>query len=777
MIAGGHADKSGVVFVGDHVIKIGAINVESMTLEEVVTVISQTKRPNIMVVTSEHSVKLVDKHKGAIEEAGSTGEKGFVSQLDLTFGFVNKLVAEGEGSLSDQDLGKDHELKQVVSRNSLLDNDDEEEDSEEEVSFKSPSKGQDDVATDVDVDTDKAKDEEAETAAVSEANNVDKEPESNPVDTNTSAADDIGFLSVYASHRTNNYDTSDTDIRHQRTSLLKRSALFNQHFRSALHGSLLECVLDPRKYSFLEHFFKNYQSKKQIDAKAKSGAAKEAKLVDDDDVTSAINQRRLLELYVELCKFHDAMMVCSESEREKLLGYARDISTRFLEDSDQGSNRNCLSERVSQVALGGMEKVQAVRFALNDEDSFFEEDNGDGFESIRSSLGAFLSTQEAFLSFLISNECASMRAYLRGCSPFLQIEPHMFLKPPIAEEEDASTHNLLLHAIFHLVCMKENDEDEEQGNFIRNDALRFNTGKRNLGASSLLGCSTFIMRKLHKSIEAVGEGLIEDGMMGNSNNLPLYLSFVDQMQFFWEVYVAPAGGALSSLMLSQDAQNALDNVRRLLVSSVDEILAKEESKEEPMTTNVDMARALSSGEMSTCIVSLAEALLREYTLKIYPDFQRFIFFEWACKESKEHRFDTKACSNTSYVVKSAYNGMSNGFLNRALRQIEFPHGMSLHRPPPSIDISPTLKPPAGSDTSSDCLHNGDVALVFGSDTDDEDEIRRFSCVSLQPETSGPRKVILPEDVPPIFESYASVPPFNERPFQGMLKNEKNNRIR
>ena len=67
MIAGGHADKSGVVFVGDHVIKIGAVNVESMTLEEVVTVISQTKRPNIMVVTSEHSVKLVDKQKAESE--------------------------------------------------------------------------------------------------------------------------------------------------------------------------------------------------------------------------------------------------------------------------------------------------------------------------------------------------------------------------------------------------------------------------------------------------------------------------------------------------------------------------------------------------------------------------------------------------------------------------------------------------------------------------------------------------------------------------------------
>ena len=119
--------------------------------------------------------------------------------------------------------------------------------------------------------------------------------------------------------------------------------------------------------------------------------------------------------------------------------------------------------------------------------------------------------------------------------------------------------------------------------------------------------------------------------------------------------------------------------------------------------------------------------------------------------------------------------MSKGFLNRLLRQMELPHGLSLHRRGPSmlkeeVDV-------ASSTNTNKCLHNGDVALVFGS-AGDEASIQRFSCVSLQPETDGPRtEVLLPEDIPPVFESYADVPPFHERPFQSMLQDAKNDRMR
>ena len=113
--------------------------------------------------------------------------------------------------------------------------------------------------------------------------------------------------------------------------------------------------------------------------------------------------------------------------------------------------------------------------------------------------------------------------------------------------------------------------------------------------------------------------------------------------------------------------------------------------------------------------------------------------------------------------------------------MEFPEGISLHRPGPGTLFLPkeNIATPTTSDTS-DCLHNGDVALVFGSDAGEEAAIERFSCVSLQPANTvdGPRKkVLLPEDIPPMFESYAEVPPFHERPFQGILQDVNSNRVR
>ncbi|KAL3763104.1 hypothetical protein ACHAWU_004990, partial [Discostella pseudostelligera] len=163
---------------------------------------------------------------------------------------------------------------------------------------------------------------------------------------------------------------------------------------------------------------------------------------------------------------------------------------------------------------------------------------------------------------------------------------------------------------------------------------------------------------------------------------------------------------------------------------------------------------------------LAEALLREYTLKIYPNFQRHIFHEWACKEAQI------SYTGKEHLVSSEFKGLSRGCLNRFFRQMEFPHGISLHRRPihgtPSQRDDGGTSSPALDDTSF--LHGGDAALIFGSEIGDKVPIRRFSCVSLLPEEYGPREnVILPDDIPPIFESYAEVPPFHERPFQGILQ--------
>jgi hypothetical protein len=817
-VPGGHAERSGVVFVGDHVVKIGAVNVESMTLDEVVTVIAESKRPNIMVLTSEHEVEVVDKAEGGrncvendINEHGEGGttskKKCFVSPLDMMFGFINKLTAEGElesefqAPVAIPQMGYD--LKHTMSGTSLLDNDEDENslvsddaaDSEEEVSFNSPRKEKGASSECVNVTSDvpaisnhknsdgsyfmsltsKPGSEDVKFSYLNSNNKPDVRSETITAQSNPISID-IESLSAYAAHRTNTHDPCDTEIQYKRASLLKRVALFSPDVRIALSRSLAECVLDPRRYSFLEYYFRHYRAKKELDELINVGQKANVKN-DQDDVASSTNQMRLLELYLELCKFRDATTLCSVFEREKLLKYARLIAGRFLLE-DYGaistSNEKCLPEYIAHLALGGMEKVQAVRFALRDEDEFFEcnPDGGDGFHSIRLSLEAFLSTQESFLSFLVSNDCARMRAYLRGSSSFVRIKPRKLLK--IDEGiDDLSYHNFLLCAILHLVCMKKSKDDGKGnvGDFIINDALLLNSGKRTLGAASLLGCAFFIMRSLRKKIEAVVEGLIEDSMTGTSNNLSLYLALIKDVTFFWDVYIAPAGGALSLLALSPDSQDALDVVRRVLVSSVDGVAAQKTNSDD-VTANVAMAKILSSVDVSSSVNTLAEALFREYTLEIYPNFQRFIFHEWACKEARRTFLDAIEHSNADYeyLVSIELKGLNKGWLNRFFRQMEFPDGISLHRRSSPGKLSPiedniTFLSSADAQNRRHC---GDVALVFGSESFDEAAIRRFSCVSLHDDPPQ-KNVLLPEDVPPIFECYAEVPSFHERPFQGTLK--------
>lgn len=691
-----------------------------------------------MVVTAVHDIEVVSV---------SDEERRFTSSLDLVYGYVNKIATEGVAS--------------VTHTESLLDDSD--DNIEEQVLFDSDTTQEDGVA---EKDA-KPKDNEAEnradtvpveTVTVAGSNNV-----------GGSKDDVIDTLMFYASRRTNGHSL-------QKLPMLERAALTNSEFRVALRRSLVECCSDPRRSKFLKCFFDKYESRKEIEGKKKKEKRFQSfnalrRDANDKDVTSSNIQQQLLELYLQLLQFHDATLICSESDRERLLTRAKQISNRFLAFHSESSS--ALPEFVADVALGGVEEVLSVRRAIEDEDDFFDGEDGDGFSSIRSSLEAFLSLQESYLSFLISDVCTKMRAYLRGSAPFIHVDPMVFLSPSAGT--DAPSQNFLLHAILHLVCMKENDDGIDI-DCTKNDAIMLNKGNRNMGAVSLLSCGMFIARSLQKSSQLVVEGLIEDGMTGKMSNGQLYYKLMEDFQYLWDVFIAPAGGSLSTLNLSEDVHDSLNSVRRLLVTKVS-------TKNEPSeVSTMSIARALTSVELTSSMHSLREALFREYTLNVYPIFKRHIFHEWACQEAKQYRFD-KHASSDKYLMSSSYNGMAKGSVKRFLRQVELPTGVSLHRPSPKIITS------GGDHIKAHKSHQASsVAIVFGTDVptdassatglsefEGNKSVQRFAAVSLQ---SGepPQHGLVPNSIPPVFESYAVVPPFHDRPFLGTLRDEKNHRL-
>ena len=683
LIEGGHAERSGVVRVGDHIVKVGSVDVSNATLEEVVEAISESKRPNIMILTSDHFVDSVP------DDDSSQGPKYFTSALDLVYGVTNKL-AEGK----DLEALDSYAFKQSNSIGSLLDGDEEGQSEEDD----EPPLSSDGSENDKDTEEDHTEySRQSTNASISSAS---VEPISSL---------DFNLLSAYASKPTNSLQVNSYKL----TTSMKRNALFNSEFRLALRLSFDECISDPRKCSYLHHHFKNFSPQDE------PGHIETLK----DDVASPKNQLKLLNIYVELCRFSDAAAVCSESGNESLLDYAKQIAAAFLE-GDSGTIPEC----VSSAAFGGTEQLQAVKLALKDEDIFFT-GHTNAFDSLRSSLGSFLSSQEAYLSFLISDSCARMRAYLRDCThPFIAIRPCHFLKQVSAD--DAMSHSYLLCAMFHLLCMKETDDFQEEINFVKNDAMLLSSGDRNTGATSILSCSLFIQRNLQPSCKAVTDMLIEDGMTGGESNSEVFLEHLRSFEDFWTIYLVPAGGSLSTLTLSERAQSALDGVRRQLVTAVDSVGPTDEQR-----ATVELARALSSVDTVSAISALRDALAIEYALELYPNFKRHIFHEWCCQES----FCTDAIHPVIGSLRTrSFSQIHSGWSNRLLRNIDLPKGISIHRHGPRSQCLDEAESVSGSQAS----HVGDVAVVFGANGD---TLRRLSSAALK---SGSEPGLLPEFIPP-----------------------------
>jgi hypothetical protein len=303
------------------------------------------------------------------------------------------------------------------------------------------------------------------------------------------------------------------------------------------------------------------------------------------------------------------------------------------------------------------------------------------------------------------------------------------------------------------------------------------------------------MRTLNHSLQQAMEGLVEDEMTGSRNNLPLYMTLADNVKFLWENFVSPVSGALALLNLSDDTKSALDSVRCLLPPTLEELCTQC-----GCAPTVSFAKLLTSVEFSSALQVLCDSLIRDYCQNTYPNFRRHIFHEWALAEADLDPFDSIdfSCNTNEYLVARVFNGISRGCSKKVLRQIELPHGLSLHLPA-SKQFVPVRDDSCGISMSN--LHNADVAIVFATQGEQDDgdaspksaksdssaesttinsSFQRLSCVSLQQEVHDmppPSPCLTPADIPDTFEEYMLSPPFCERPFQGMLRQNENNRMR
>ena len=757
LVPGGHAERSGVVFVGDRVVKIGDVDVREWTLEEVVKGIAAAERPSVLILSGEAEVRT---------NVDPEGKRVFASPLDLAFGLINRVVMEGVD-------GKDHKMS-----SSLLDN--EEEDGEEVLFGCESPKNESNQFNDLQNSQNKKE-------SVTE-NKIDPDLTKGASSSDAPTQEEFDKLLTYASQPTNNHDEF-------QPTLLARAAFLNPLFRNTLHSAFKECCDDPRKANFLVHFFSEYKTRKEeAKAKEKAGAAKAGTNInreEENNAASSANQRKLLDIYLDLVRFRSEATVGST---KRLLDRAWGIAAKFIpEANDDILTEPTVSEYVAYISCGGTEHLQSLKRALTDEDEFFEDESKDGFYQCRENLGMYLSMQEHFLAFLVSDDCARMRAYLSGTSPFMCVEPSVFLDT----SHDAMSTDFLLFAILHLICMNEGNEDvessDEYGNFIKMDTMILNqrSGKRIAGASSILACPIYILRTLNISIRQAAEGLVEDDMMGSRNNDMMYKKLAHHIHILWENFVSPVSGALAICNLSNDAQDALESIRMLLASLLG-ILTSQGSVDEIYSTP-SMAKSFTTENFTTALQNLCDSLIQHYCHTAFPNFQRHIFYEWGLSEALSNHL--KPIDNSikvnDYCCPFVLNHhLETGYSKKVLRQLELPRGLSSHLPGSNLDEHED----GCSDQMDSSLHNADVAVVFGKHAIDDalpnpssdlsedpsviqSNIQRLACGPVLPDISSNADVLTTADLPETFEEYMCCPPFRDRPFKGMLRKDDNNRMR
>ncbi len=533
----------------------------------------------------------------------------------------------------------------------------------------------------------------------------------------------------------------------------------DENLRNALQKAFMTCCIDNRRLPFFAAFISNEDS-----FLADNERQPESK---HDLITGS---SRLM-LFLEIISFRDLFGV---TPIQRQIYTAKRIAFKFLlpqpqKDSESTSNRGTpqfdMRSMFPHEQLGALEKSIEEETITHDLFHDIEESLWDSFGGMK------------FASFLLSDECARMRAYMRGTSPYLDPSLELIFGDSLHPESKnfSSARNHLEYIIVYLLCQYENDVLDKNYNNNKQDDL--NENKRLIGAAGGICCSIFIKRTLIPSINKAKELLLKNQVGGDEMD-KVGQALIDSFSWFWECFIASSGGSLESTPLSNDTQIMLDKVRRSvsLAASPPRNFSKEERRR-----HIIRSLALNT-DLSKSLLRLREELIYDYSVNAHPKYRGHTIHEWMCTEANkaEHmESDSSDKLKTDVDVvdeNSSIPPLPSGCISRLIRQLELPDGLSRHRP----EVI-TVPPPASTKHEDGSRSNADFVVIFGTDNTAKKRgdveipnevatqpfLRRFACAPVSKRAKANCNSGLSADnlVPPTLESYAHVPILGERQFQ------------
>lgn len=729
LVLGGAADRSGVVRVGDAICAVGNVKVTKETIWTVPVQIAQAPRPVHLVLAvacplSVQRVQWLDicvamcheirKERGANRTSleKETKEQEPVQATDDTQEANGEAVARD--NLDESEHGRGMSQESVEAPDDPPDNSREAEADDEG------------VAVDADVD-DSMELIQPPSIDVEDSSrgSVDVDiPIENTVDGFVNpAAPPLAVREAYQSHiaKRNN----DGFL----ISQLSQAAASNENFRAALRNAFLTCTVDGRRFSFLARHLVKYEEDDGRDDNERSGAA------------SAPNA--MFMLFLEMFNFTDLYGVTPVSRR---LDIARRIAQKFFLPTKSG--KELIPPVFDFHHIVPVSSLRRLEVALSDTNE--SELPRDIFFDFQQAVADSLSGKP-FISFLTSNECARMRAFLRGTAPFVNVPLKDTVDSLAKKPTDAVGKNYFMFLISYLLCRVDKEVGGEYDIVAGQPA-----GSRVEDAASGICATVFIRGVLLPLIEATQKASVDFGA---------YVSVISAFERFWEMFVAPGVGAIEHSSHSNETGQSLTLVRSSLEGIQSQIATLRTDTQEAQRCAVGL---LSEASLLNDISRLADELLYDYAANAHSRFKNHKFYEWMCAELAK---DMDAQPTLS---------LPSGCIKRLLRKADFPAGVSTHKPAHLRPVS--LSKSASKEGNERLAHtNAECAVVFGTSVGldlaaqitspvmDQDDLRRYTCQSVGLLDEDSVDAICPEQLPSTLESYAVVPSSRPKAFGSLAE--------
>lgn len=527
----------------------------------------------------------------------------------------------------------------------------------------------------------------------------------------------------------------------------------------------MTCCIDNRRLPFFAAYISAEDSNLADTGEEKSQDR------NDDTITGSTR----LMLFLEIVSFRDLFGVTPTHRR---LFAANKIAYKFLLSQPQEGSDTMVNPQFDIRSMIPSEILRTVENCLKKEE-ISHELFCDVEECLKKSFGGM-----KFASFLLSDECARMRAYMRGTSPYQDPALECLYKNALdtTSENFSFARNHLEYIIVYLLCQSENDALDK--NYTTNkEASDIDGGKRVMGAAGGICCALFIKRVLMPSIQKAKELLLQNQM--NEEMDKVGQTLIDSYSSFWECFIAPSGGTLEFTILSNDAQMMLDKVRRSvkLATSPPRNFSQEERRRH-------IVRSLAlNNDLSKSLLRLVEELMYDYAVNMHTKYRGHTVHEWMCVEVNKAQYVKKGNSEeikseTETLHVEDVPKLPSGCISRLLRRLDFPEGLSRHCPEVKSS-STTNQPTTEQKVQPRSRLNADFAVVFGSDngrkvvgdgripndiSSTHPTLHRFACIPVSDKAKGGNAdggMINPanEVIPPTLESYIHVPLLGERQFQ------------